>query len=208
MKGEICTFLLVMFCIIYSGCNQNSNPKQGSSCQNESLKSKNREIINQNIPVTKLIDSLNIDVKKIYLLIEKHEYLLSILSDSMLIKQFPVVFGKNPIDDKLREGDYCTPEGTFCIVNKYSHSKWSKFVLIDYPNQESWRKFNNALNNGIIPSDSRIGGEIGIHGVPEGEDIAIDVRDNWTLGCISMKRDDINELYEVVNINTRVLIKK
>lgn len=118
------------------------------------------------------------------------------------------MFGTNPIDDKLMEGDRCTPEGIFNIKSKYPHKSWSKFIWIDYPTKESWAKHNEAIEKGFIPRDSKIGGEVGIHGVPANCDYAIDNRQNWTWGCISLKNKDINEIYDVVNSGTIVRIVK
>ena len=83
-----------------------------------------------------------------------------------------------------------------------------KFIWIDYPNAASRAKHNDAIKNGLIPADSKIGGEVGIHGVPNNCDYVIDQRQNWTWGCISLKNKDIDELYEVVNSNTLVRITK
>ena len=106
------------------------------------------------------------------------------------------------------QGDRCTPEGTFKVKMKYPHRLWSKFIWIDYPTVESWEKHNKAKAEGKIPKNADIGGNIGIHGVPEGYDYAIDYRQNWTFGCISLKNADIDELYEFVNANTAVKIVK
>jgi len=62
--------------------------------------------------------------------------------------------------------------------------------------------------NGLIPKKATIGGEIGIHGVPKGYDYLIDEKENWTLGCISLKTNDINELYDAVSYHTKIYIFK
>ncbi len=156
----------------------------------------------------KLIDSLKLDPDSIRILIIKSKYELSVWSDTIELKRYSVVFGTNPIDDKLKEGDRCTPEGEFKIKSKYPHKSWSKFIWIDYPNAGSWEKHNDAIKKGLIPRDSKIGGEVGIHGVPKNCDFVIDQRQNWTWGCISLKNKDIDELYEVVNSNTLIRITK
>jgi murein L,D-transpeptidase YafK len=166
-----------------------------------------KKLTNYNIPLGRITDSLNLNLSDIYVEIDKSDYTLSLLSDSSVIKQYPVVFGDNPVDDKLREGDRCTPEGNFKVVVKYPHRKWSKFILIDYPNAESLKKFNKAKREGIIPPESTPGGSIGIHGVPD-FDFRINIRDNWTLGCISLKNKDINEIYNFVEKDTRIFIRK
>ena len=105
-------------------------------------------------------------------------------------------------------GDRCTPEGLFYMVSKYPHESWSKFIWINYPNEDSWEKHNQAKHEGIIPENAKIGGEIGIHGVPKGMSRLIDLRLNWTLGCISMKNNDVNEIYPYLSETTEIVIRK
>lgn len=125
-----------------------------------------------------------------------------------MIKQYSVVLGTNPIDDKRIQGDRCTPEGTFHIVTKYPHKNWRKFIWIDYPNADSKRKFKKAKSNGEIPKDAKIGGEVGIHGTPEDGDYLINHKVNWTWGCISLKREDVDEIYPYIKKCTEIIIEK
>jgi murein L,D-transpeptidase YafK len=155
-----------------------------------------------------LLRSSGINQEQITLLIDKSDFQLCLMADTILIKAYPIVLGGNPVDDKLRQGDQCTPEGTFYIVSKYPHKSWSKFIWINYPTADSWRKHKKAKQNGLIPKDANIGGEIGIHGVPEGLDKLIDLKQNWTLGCISLRNKDINEIYPYIEENTKIVIRK
>lgn len=143
---------------------------------------------------------------KISILIEKSKYRLSLMNDDVVVKTYPVVFGANPTDDKLCEGDKCTPEGSFYIQSKYHHKKWSRFMLISYPNSDSEKKFKLAKKNGIIPANATIGGSVGIHGVPKGFDFCIALKTNWTKGCIAMRNADVIELYSKIPQNTEVRI--
>jgi murein L,D-transpeptidase YafK len=163
-------------------------------------------LVNYRIPLTKLVDSLKIEVTNLKIKITKSEYVLGVYNDTLLLKNYPVVFGPDPENDKLRRGDGRTPEGIFKLKSKYPHKTWSKFIWIDYPNEESWRKHDLAKKDGLIPVDSDIGGNIGIHGIPEGGDYAIDYRQNWTLGCISMKNADVNEIYPFIHPNIMIEI--
>jgi len=163
---------------------------------------------NYDIPLSKLLDSLEMNSDDIQLLIDKSDYKLSVLFEDKIIKEYPVVFGGNAKDDKLMEGDQCTPEGIFHMNSKYPHKDWSKFIWLDYPTNDSWKKHNKAKSEGMIPKDAKIGGEIGIHGVPDGFDIAIDLHQNWTLGCVSLKNKDINEIYPYINKETIIKIQK
>jgi len=166
------------------------------------------KLYNYSAPIQLVIDSLEINQRDIFVLIDKSDYKLTLKTDQYILKEYPAVFGGNPEDDKRMEGDQCTPEGTFKIRDRYPHKNWSKFIWIDYPNDSSRIKFYNAKKDGKIPNDARIGGEIGIHGVPESYEYAIAMKYNWTLGCISLKNDDINEIYKVVKIGTKIIIRK
>ena len=70
-----------------------------------------------------LLISFKILVAQTQILIDKSDYSLVLIVDSDTIKKYPVVFGKNPVDDKRRQGDTCTPEGSFGIRSKYKHKK-------------------------------------------------------------------------------------
>lgn len=143
-----------------------------------------------------------------YIVVEKSKFLLTIYdADGWLIK-YPVVFGNSDLGDKMMEGDRKTPEGTFTIVSKKPHEKWDRFLMLDYPNKESFDKFKYRKEHGLIPASAKIGGGIGIHGVWPHEEFAVDRYDNWTQGCISMKNEDVEELYNMVKPGTKVIIKK
>ena len=158
----------------------------------------------ENTPLSEIIP----EETEISILIDKSDYQLQIYASDTLVKTFPIVLGGNPLDDKLREGDQCTPEGNFKIVSKYPHKTWSKFIWINYPTDDSWRKHNKAKEDGVIPKNATIGGEIGIHGVPKGTDVMIKTHVNWTLGCISLTNKDVNEIYPFIDKNTVILIRK
>ena len=75
----------------------------------------------------------------------------------------------------------------------------------DFGSRLDGRCFHCHLGRTIKPSDT-IGGEIGIHGVPQHNDSLIDSQSNWTWGCISLKNHDVDELYSVIQIGTVVTI--
>lgn len=158
----------------------------------------NDNYLNYSTKLDQLIDSLKIKKKDLKILIDKSEYKLTVYTEGINIKEYPVVFGGDPVGDKLMEGDQRTPEGVFSIRGFYPHKSWSKFIWIDYPTADSWKKHKKAKGEGRIPAAAAIGGEIGIHGVPSGYDHAIDYKMNWTLGCISLKNKDVDEIYKYV----------
>lgn len=141
-------------------------------------------------------------------IIVKSKYELQIYdSTGEWMVTYPVVFGNKDLADKMMQGDKRTPEGIFHILNKRKHNKWNSFMLIDYPNQESYQKFNRRKLQGMIPANAKIGGEIGIHGTWPHEDYAIDQYQNWTEGCISTKNIYIQELFGLLPVGTTVEIR-
>lgn len=147
-------------------------------------------------------------VGTVSIVIDKSDYELSVYDDKGWYATYPVVFGNNSLEDKKMEGDKNTPEGSFRITNKKIHDKWYRFMGLDFPTKESWEKFKRRKQNGEIPSSASIGGSIGIHGTWPHDDVMIDRYKNWTNGCISMKNDDVEELYGFTPSGTTVTIKK
>ncbi len=158
--------------------------------------------------LSKRLDAASSPVGNVSIIIDKSDYELSVYDDKGWYATYPVVFGNNSLDDKKVAGDKNTPEGNFRINSKRVHEKWYRFLAIDYPTKESWEKFNQRKQRGEIPASASIGGSIGIHGTWPNEDFVIDKYKNWTLGCISMKRDDVDEIYKFTPIGTRVTIRK
>jgi murein L,D-transpeptidase YafK len=144
----------------------------------------------------------------VHIIIDKSDYELHLYDEKGWYASYPVVFGNNSLADKKMEGDKNTPEGTFRIISKRIHDKWHRFLSIDYPNKESWEKFKQRKDRGEIPVSAKIGGGIGIHGTWPHEDYQVDRYRNWTLGCISMKNDEVEELYRFVPVGTKVIIRR
>ncbi|WP_413171107.1 L,D-transpeptidase family protein [Anabaena azotica] len=163
------------------------------------------ELLNYDKSIEKLIIN-PVNKQNISLLIEKSKHRLTIYYELKPIKSYPVVFGANPTGDKRGEGDRKTPEGILKIQDLYPHPQWSKFMWLNYPHPQSWRKHFQAKINGELAWYIPIGGEVGIHGVPAGTDEMIDARKNWTLGCPSLKNKDVDEIYKFVQKGTIVEI--
>ena len=122
------------------------------------------------------------------------------------LKTYSVVLGNDPYNDKLCQGDTCTPEGVYHIRAKYPHSRWDYFMWLDYPNNQDWLKFSRAKQAGRLPPDADIGGQVGIHGTEDPTRNLSGV--NWTHGCVSLMNKDLEEIYPLVNDKTLVVIEK
>ena len=122
------------------------------------------------------------------------------------LKTYSVVLGNDPFNDKLCQGDTCTPEGVYHVRAKYPHSRWDYFIWLDYPNTQNWLKFSRAKQAGRLPPDADIGGQVGIHGTEDpGRNLG---GINWTKGCVSLLNKDLEEIYPLVDDKTLVVISK
>lgn len=169
-----------------------------------------KDSLNYHLNADSVIKANNIPKAKIGIEISKSNYTLQLVYNKFVIKTYPCVFGLNPIDDKKMEGDRCTPEGTFKVIMKLPKHEWYKFIWFDYPNADSWRKFKERKAKGEIPENASIGGKVGIHGVGNGDnryDQTVEERNNWTWGCIHIKNKDLDEVFDIVNVGTKITIR-
>jgi lipoprotein-anchoring transpeptidase ErfK/SrfK len=144
-----------------------------------------------------------------WILVRKTQRTLSLFDGTELRKVYPVVLGKDPGPAKLYQGDHRTPEGEYHIVKKYYHPFWSRFMMLDYPTPQNEELYAWSREHGLLPERGRsvpgIGGAVGIHGT---EDERLNARGkDWTEGCISLFNHDVDELYELVSVGTRVVIE-
>jgi len=143
-----------------------------------------------------------------YIVIDKSDYELSVYDAEGWLVTFPIVLGNKDQGDKMMQGDRKTPEGTFTIISKRIHNKWCRYMGLDFPTPADVQKFNLRKQQRLIPAYAKQGGDIGIHGTWPREGYAIDQYQNWTEGCISLKNEHIKQLYSLVSIGTKVVIKK
>lgn len=155
--------------------------------------------LNQLLPTPYSKNSLSV-------LVQKSSYTVYLKYDGRLVKSYPCVFGEDPIQDKRMRGDMRTPEGDFQITEIREHFIWGYFLEIDYPNHHSWEKHNQAKEYQTIPSHANIGGDVGFHGVADGLESYIDIKNNWTEGCVSLKNADVTELANYLKVGTPIKI--
>ena len=161
---------------------------------------------------TKSIDEIceekGISPSRASIVIVKAKRKLFFYLEGKFVKAYPVVFGKNPHEQKLFQGDYCTPEGIFRVVSKSVHEKWSRFILLNYPTWDDVKRYRKACDEGLIPLNGDgcvgVGGDIGIHGTHS--EVLNRSRVDWTDGCISLFNPDIEELFPYVERGDLVFI--
>ncbi len=154
------------------------------------------------------IDPDTLNMEHLMLVINKTRFVLDVYYRRVKIRSYKVVFGPKPKENKKMKGDRRTPEGWFVINNKHISARYNKFMQIDYPNKASIERFNTLKAEGKIPQSAEIGGDVGIHGIWKGGDEMIDMGVGWTDGCIAMKNKDVDDLYRIVGVGARVLVRK
>lgn len=163
-----------------------------------------RPTVGVNIPIR--LDTVRKDSLSVH--ISKSNYMLMVRYRGRVIRTYKAVFGPNPKMNKLVEGDRNTPEGEFKIVSKNAASKYDRFMGINYPNDSTVARFNRMKAAGQIPASARMGGDVGIHGIWQGGDDLIKLGVGWTDGCIALTNKDIEDLFALVQIGTKVVIRK
>ena len=157
---------------------------------------------------TKAKATSSLPIQPVRIIIDKSDYELKVYDAKGWYATYPVVFGNSSLADKRMEGDKNTPEGEFKIVSKRVHEKWDRYLGLNYPTSESLQRFNERKMRGEIPQWAKPGAGVGIHGTWPHEDFVIDRYKNWTDGCISLKREDVEELYSYIPVGTPVTIKR
>ena len=138
----------------------------------------------------KIGERLKILKGELSLLVDKSDYTLTILLNGHFIKQYPIGIGKSNktpvgvfvVDNKLVNPTWYSPEGVY----KYGHPK-------------------NVLGTrwiGFEDKDNLYG--YGIHGTTEPDSIGKDMSN----GCIRMKNENVEELFDFVKAKTRVVMQE
>jgi len=124
----------------------------------------------------------------------KNARVLQLLHNQTLLKSYRFELGFAPSGHKVFEGDGRTPEGAYRINRRNPNSQYHLSLGISYPNANDIAK---ASAMGKSP-----GGNIFIHGTPK---IVAGDRD-WTVGCIAVTDAEMEEIYAMVDVNTKIFI--
>jgi murein L,D-transpeptidase YafK len=130
-----------------------------------------------------------------------------------LLKTYKIALGSTPTGTKRQQGDGATPEGDYYITHKNSRSRFYLSLGLSYPNtndaiagmkkglisQREYEAIVNAINRKEKPpQNTRLGGDIFIHGGGTGSD--------WTLGCVALENEGIKELFDMLPVKTPVKV--
>lgn len=141
------------------------------------------------------------DVDRVVVYKAKRE--LHLCSGDSVLTRYNIALGKNPIGHKQQEGDSRTPEGQYVLDWRNPNSKYYLSIHISYPNRADEKR---AAEMGVSP-----GGDIFIHGYPEGMSAALWSRywflgKDWTDGCIAVSNEAMDDLWKRVENGTPIEI--
>ena len=130
------------------------------------------------------------------LVIDKAAYEMTLYKKGKKVETFHIELGFNPIDDKLIEGDGCTPEGRYSVnrVKDKGQTVFYRALLIDYPKASDRREVSQLKADGRLPDSAGPGGMIEIHGCGTGKKGKAGGK-NWTIGCVALSDDDMDKLF-------------
>lgn len=158
------------------------------------------------------------------IVIERNTFKLHLYSDTVFVKTYRAVFGRNHNKNKKTANDRATPLGNYEICSIDSLPDYGIFFRINYPNltdanealrigqisQKEYDKlrfeyhYGNCTNN-----ETNLGGKIGLHGNGKLDFVLKNLPFvyNWTDGSIALSNNAIEELNTVLKVGTKVVIK-
>ena len=131
------------------------------------------------------------------IVVEKSERKMHLMHGPIKLRSYDVGLGFAPVGDKVQEGDGKTPEGVYYVDRRNPQSQFYLSLGISYPNEAD---IAEAKALGVDP-----GGDIFIHGRPKKDQS--DLID-WTLGCIAVTNREMREIYSMVELGTKIVIKE
>lgn len=157
-----------------------------------------------------------------WILVETSEHKLVVYTGERPTAEFPdIAVGQGGVAENRRRGDRTTPKGKFRISWVHDESRYHLFLGLNYPTlrhadaafqsgaidrEEYGRFLSQYAANGHPPQTTSLGGHIGIHGVGRADE-GIHRVANWTDGCVALEDSQIEALWELVGIGTRVVIR-
>jgi lipoprotein-anchoring transpeptidase ErfK/SrfK len=147
---------------------------------------------------------------------------LAVMDGDRIVRVFEnISVGRNGVSMDRVVADRTTPLGSYRVRRINRESRFHIYFGFDYPNlQQAQRAFRagrisyeqlKAIRRAHYlerepPSNTPLGGQIGIHGIGNG-DAGIHADFDWTDGCIALTNEQIDELAQWLKLGTRVEVR-
>jgi len=159
---------------------------------------------------------------QVWLLVDTTKLTLEVKQENKtLVTMNNIAIGQKGAGFKKHTGDDITPKGVYKIGWVNNKSRFYKFYGFNYPSVDN---ANEALLSGLLskrahtaivtahkknkvpPQNTKIGGQIGIHGLGEADKNIHKIM-NWTHGCIALSNEQVDQLGQWIKKGTRVKVK-
>lgn len=132
--------------------------------------------------------------------VEKGQRRMTLFLRGEPVRTYRIALGLEPVGPKLCQGDLRTPEGAYVIDARNPNSGFHRSLHVSYPGPDDIARAREA---GCQP-----GGDIMIHGIKNGYGWlgALHADRDWTLGCIAVTDEEIEEIWSAVPDGTPVVI--
>jgi murein L,D-transpeptidase YafK len=137
--------------------------------------------------------------------VHKGDHSLELVADGKVVKSYRVAIGPGGAGPKRMEGDKVTPVGTYRISGRIK-GLFHQFLVVSYPNAEDIKRHAELKRRGEVPAGVGVGNGIGIHGVGGAEWKGVHKDHDWTLGCVALDDDEIDEIAGRVKDGTKLVI--
>lgn len=143
---------------------------------------------------------LSADQQADEILVIKSTREMHLLRNGATLRSYDISLGAAPAGHKLTEGDERTPEGQYMIDWRNASSVAHLSLHISYPNAADKAA---AAEQNLDP-----GGNIMIHGLPNGWDFLknLHLAWDWTNGCIAVTNAQMRDIWSRVPNNTPITI--
>lgn len=157
-----------------------------------------------------------------WILVDSKKQTLSVIKDGEIqVRFYGIAIGRGGTGPVRVRGDAKTPVGEFRVAWINPDSQYTLFFGLDFPNLDyatralEQRLINDdefrAIKHALIeqrtpPQNTRLGGNIGIHGVGRNGNARIHEGFNWTDGCVALTDQQIHVLAQWIKLGTKVII--
>ncbi len=133
------------------------------------------------------------------IIVRKAERMMVLMREGQEVSRHSVRLGFTPEGHKMQEGDGKTPEGIYRIDRRNPRWRFHLSLGINYPTAAQRQA---AKQKGISP-----GGDIFIHGQPNRlKGLGVALPYDWSDGCVAVSDKEIEAIYALVPIGTKVTI--
>ena len=160
-------------------------------------------------------------LSNVWIRVDKSDRTMFLYRGADLVRELPADVSVSEGDKVRRSGldepeHWRMPEGVFHVVRLNNASSYYRAFVLSYPNpvhalrgleqgiidEATYQAIVRADADGVSPPmGTRLGGMIEIHGSGSGR------REAWTRGCVALRNVHMDDLWDVVQVGTPVVIE-